>query len=202
MTIRNLRTWFGVGLMVAVAGMLAFGCSQNGGGSADRSPGTDVGRATAHPESPELMERSYGYLLEGDKDFIRMAPNYSTLRPFNPDTSIVVETRSAVEGVASPPADFQEFLYIRLHREMPLRVIVADSTGKGLIVYDFNKLPVGNYTVGSKGWPVPQVELTKDHNWVYVYVVGDTRFRWRERFALDSKRNLVPLAPPAGGAES
>jgi hypothetical protein len=123
------------------------------------------------------------------------------LRPFNPDTSIVVETRSDVEVVARPPADFKEFLHIRLHREMPVRVIVADSTGKGLIVYDFKDLPVGNYTVGSKGWPVPQVELTEEHNWVYVYVVGDTRFRWRERFALDDERNLVPLAPPVESAE-
>jgi hypothetical protein len=139
-------------------------------------------------------------LLEGDKDFIRLAPNYSTLRPFNPDTSIVVETRSAAEHAEAPPPDFQEFLNVRLHREMPLRVIVADSTGKGLIVYDFNDLAAGNYTVGSKGWPVPQLELTKEHNWVYIYVVADTRFRWRERFALDDKYHLVPLAPPVESA--
>jgi hypothetical protein len=62
-----------------------------------------------------------------------------------------------------------------------------------------NDLSVGAYTVGSKGWPLPQIELTQDHGWVYVYIVGDTRFRWRERFALDKKRNLVPLPPPPAG---
>lgn len=177
---------------------LMLGCKQKGGDSG-RHPGTDVGTVAAHPESSELLERSYGYLLHGDKDFVRMAPNYSTLRPFNPDTALVVETRSQVEGIDAPPSDYQEYLHVRVNRGMPVRVVVADSTGQGLIVYDLNDLPVGAYTVGSKGWPLPQVELTQGHNWVYVYVVGETRFRWRERFALDDKRNLVPLAPPPEG---
>jgi hypothetical protein len=188
---RRATRFIGSVLAIAIATALVFGCAENGGSSGDRH----VGTVKAHPESPELLERSYGYLLRGDRDFIRMAPNYATLRPFNPDTSIVVETRSQAEKVDSPTADFMEHLVIRINREMPVRVVVADSTGQGLIVYDMQELPVGAYTVGSKGWPVPQVEQTDGHDWVYIYVVADTRFRWRERFALDDKGNLLPLAP-------
>jgi len=187
----------GIGIAAMTFLLLLAGCSKSGNGSGES---THAGTVEAHPESPELLERSYGYLVKGDNDFARLAPNYSTLRPFSPDTAIVVETRSQAEGISSPAADFSEFLHIRLNRAMPVRIVIADSTGNGLIVYDLAQLGVGTYTVGSKGWPVPQVELLKDNNWVYVYVVGDTRFRWRERFRLDEKRNLVPLAgsPVAG----
>jgi len=182
----------GVGIVTMAFVLLTAGCSKSGNESGGSS---HAGTVEAHPESPELLERSYGYLVKGDNDFARLAPNYSTLRPFSPDTAIVVQTRSQAEGVTSPSEDFSEFLHIRINRAMPVRIVIADSTGNGLIVYDLTQLPVGAYTVGSKGWPVPQVELLKDVDWVYVYVVGDTRFRWRERFRLDEKRNLVPLAP-------
>jgi hypothetical protein len=172
--------------------MLLFsGCSQS-----SNSGGTQhVGTVEAHPDSPELLDHSYGYLVRDDHDFARLAPNYSTLRPFTPDTALVVETSSKTAGIDSPAADYKEYLNIRVHRAMPLRVVIADSTGAGLIVYDLKDQEPGSYTVGSKGWPVPQTELCQGLSWVYVYVVGDTRFRWRERFRLDKDRNLVPLAP-------
>lgn len=184
--------WTGV-LIVAAGCMLLFsGCSQSGNSSGGSQ---HVAAVDAHPDSPELFDHSYGYLVRGDHEFARLAPNYSTLRPFTPDTSLVIETKSQTEGVKAPAADFKEYLNVRVHRAMPLRVVIADSTGAGLIVYDFKDQEPGAYTVGSKGWPVPQVELCKGLSWVYVYVVGDTRFRWRERFRLDKDQNLVPLAP-------
>lgn len=183
--------WAGA-LIAAAACLLVFsGCSQSGNDSGS----TRIGTVEAHPDSPELLDHSYGYLVRNDKDFARLAPNYSTLRPFTPDTSLVVETQSQAAGIESPAADYKQFLHIRIHRAMPVRVVIADSTGAGLIVYDMTEQQPGAYTVGSKGWPVPQIELCKDLDWVYVYVVGDTRFRWRERFRLDKNRNLVPLAP-------
>jgi len=184
--------WTGIVIAAASCMLLFAGCSQSG---SDSSGTQHVGAVEAHPDSPELLDHSYGYLVRDDHEFARLAPNYSTLRPFTPDTSIVIETRSQTEGVESPAADFKEYINIRVHRKMPVRVVIADSTGAGLIVYDLKDQEPGAYTVGSKGWPVPQVELCKDLSWVYVYVVGDTRFRWRERFRLDKDRNLVPLAP-------
>lgn len=191
-SIRHHAVWTGL-LIVAAGSMLLFsGCSQSSNGSGGIQ---HIGTVDAHPDSPELLDHAYGYLVRGDQEFARLAPNYSTLRPFAPDTALVVETKSQGGGIDSPAADFKEHLLIRVHRAMPLRVVIADSTGAGLIVYDFGDQETGAYTVGSKGWPIPQVELSKGLNWVYVYVVGDTRFRWRERFRLDKNGNLVPLAP-------
>jgi hypothetical protein len=180
----------GIGLIL----VLVAGCSQNGGSdAADGSAGRTTERIESNPLSSELFERPYGYLISGDTDFTRLAPNYSTLRPFNPDTAIVVTTHAQEEGLAKPPDDYKDYLHIRVNRAMTVRVIIADSTGAGRIVYEYDELPEGEYTVGSAGWPLPQIDQTKDAGWVYVYVVGGNRFRWRERFTLDENRNLVPL---------
>lgn len=164
------------------AGLVA-GCSSGGGGR------------TADQSSTELFDHNYGYLLRSDPDFVRLAPNYSTLRPFNVDTAIVVEAKSEREGNKSPAPDYEEYMYIRLNRPMNLRVIVGDSTGLGIIVYDFGNMPNGSYSLGSKGWPVPQIAATKSINWVYVYVIGDQRLRDRRQFRLDAKRHFLPMPP-------
>lgn len=175
-------------LMVVLAG-----CGQDGGSDAADGNGNSMGRMDSDPGSSELFERPYGYLIEGDRDFTRLAPNYSTLRPFNPDTAIVVETHSQVEGLETPPDNYQEYVHIRVNRPMGVRLIVADSTGGGRIAYEWDDLAEGEYTAGSQGWPMPQIEQTQDLGWVYLYVVGGNRFRWRGRFALDEDKNLVPL---------
>jgi hypothetical protein len=187
---RNLfRTVFLGLLLVIVAG-----CSQNGGSdAADGNSKASQDRVASKPESTELFERPYGYLINGDQDFTRLAPNYSTLRPFNPDTAVVVTAHSEAEGLNPPPDDYKDYLHIRVNRPMTVRIIIADSTGAGRIVYEYEELPVNEYTAGSVGWPVPQLELTQDLGWVYVYVVGGNRFRWRGRFALDTDKNLTPL---------
>lgn len=188
-----MRHWLAI---VFAAAFLLPGCSQNDSAS---KQGSAMEAVDAKPSSPELLEHSYGYLTKGDGDFRRLAPNYSTLRPFAPDTAIVVETRSEVEGVDAP-ADYNEYLHVRLNRPMSIRLVVADSTGNGLIVYEWDQLPVGAYTIGAIGWPVPQVELLEEHNWVYVYVVADTRFRYRTRFRLDEDRHFVPLIPASNAS--
>jgi hypothetical protein len=115
------------------------------------------------------------------------------LRPFNIDTALVVESKSDREGNKSPAADFEEYLYVRVNRPMNLRIVIGDTTGLGIIVYDFDNVAQGAYTLGSKGWPVPQIEATKTTNWVYVYVIGDQRLRERKQFKLDSKRHFLPM---------
>jgi len=166
--------------LILGAGLVA-GCSSGGGGR------------TADQSSAELFDHNYGYLLRSDPDFVRLAPNYSTLRPFSVDTAIVVESKSEREGNKSPAPDYEEYMYIRLNRPMNLRVIVGDSTGLGIIVYDFENMPNGSYSLGSKGWPVPQIAATKSINWVYVYVIGDQRLRDRRQFRLDAKRHFLPM---------
>jgi len=148
---------------------------------------------SANPESGELMDRAYAYLVKGDADFLRLAPNYSTLRPFSRDTSMVVETESQHRGKTPPPTDFVEFFHVRLNKPMLIRLIIADTTGNGLITYEYPELAVGNYTIGSKGWPIPQIDRTKGLPWVYAYWVGDQRFRARFQFKLDKDRHFVPM---------
>ncbi|HLB30765.1 MAG TPA: hypothetical protein VJN91_04490 [Gammaproteobacteria bacterium] len=179
---RYLFVWPALALC---AGLMA-GCS-----------GGNTGRQVANQSSAELFDHNYGYLLRNDPDFVRLAPNYSTLRPFNVDTAMVVESKSEREGNKTPPLEFEEYMYIRLNRPMNLRVIVGDSTGLGIIVYDFENMPIGFYSLGSKGWPVPQIEATKNINWVFVYVIGDQRLRDRRMFKLDTRRHFLPMLPAA-----
>ena len=143
--------------------------------------------APADPGSTEMLDWSYGYLVVGDPDFTRMAPNYSTLRPFTRDTAFVIETSSEVAGESPPPADQPQYFHVRVNRSLAVRFIVSDSLGKGLITYEFADVPTGNYTFGSKGWPLPQTELTAGHRWVYAFWVGDRRFRARYKFFLDEE---------------
>jgi len=189
----RLKARVGMLVTLAIALLLVGGCSKQGSdGSGDSGPG----RVDANPTSSELFEHEYGYLVEGDADFTRLAPNYSTLRPFNPDSAIVTTTNSLAEGVTSPGKDYKEYLHVNVRRPMTLRVVVADSTGGGVIAYEFENLATGDYTLGKKGWPIPQIDKCKDLGWVYVYVIGDNRFRWRDRFSLDEHKNLTPLGGP------
>jgi hypothetical protein len=191
----NRRFAKGMGVLGAFVVMcIATGCSSGGG---DNGSTSDSSIMPANSSSPELLERKYGYLLKEDRDFVRLAPNYSALRPFAPDTAIVVQSQSEATSQTAPPSDFNEFLHVRLNRAMSLRFIIADSTGSGLVVYEFNDLPIGVYTLGSKGWPQPQIDLTREQNWVYVYVVADTRFRYRTRFGVNRQGHLVPLTDAA-----
>ena len=162
--------------------------------------GGDSGSNTArvgNPSSSELFDRSYGYLLRGDPDFARYAPNYSNLRPFARDTAMVVMTKSEREQAANPPADYLENFYLTIHRPMAVRMIVADSAGSGLISFEFPNLGQGEYTIGAKGWPKPQVDMLSGNPFVYVYFVGDQRFRTRFKLGVDSNKHLTYMPQPA-----
>lgn len=154
------------------------------------------GARVANPSSSELFDRSYGYLIRGDADFARFAPNYSALRPFTRDSAMVVATKSEHEQKTDAPADYLEHFYVRIHRPMTVRMIVADSAGQGLISYEFPGLGEGEYTLGTKGWPKPQVDLVKGNPFVYVYFVGDQRFRTRFKLGLDEKNHLTYMPQP------
>lgn len=163
-------------------------------GGDDSAPGAS---RKANPTSSELFDRSYGYLLRGDADFTRYAPNYSALRPFTRDTAMMVQTKSEHEKVTNAPAGYLEHFYVRIHRGMAVRMIVADSAGLGLISYEFPYLPEGEYTLGTKGWPKPQVDAIANNPFVYVYFVGDQRFRMRYKLGVDEKRHLTYMPQPA-----
>lgn len=163
-----------------------------GGGSGSGS-GSGV---TANNASSELFDRSYGYLIRGDADFARFAPNYSNLRPFTRDTAMVVQSKSEHEKLTEVSADYLEHFYLRIHRPMTVRMIVADSAGQGLISYEFPNLANGEYTIGTKGWPKPQIEMVTLQPFVYVYFVGDQRFRTRYKLGLDEKNHLTYMPQP------
>lgn len=162
--------------------------------------GTGGGARAGNPNSSELFDRSYGYLLKGDPDFPRYAPNYSSLRPFTRDSAMTIQMKSEAEGIANPASDYAESFLIRVHRAMTVRIVVADSSGNGLITYEFPSLAEGNYTLGTKGWPQPQFNAVSGNPFIYVYFVGDQRFRARYKLGLDDKRRLtyMPQPPPAG----
>lgn len=168
-------------------GFLLAACGGDSGSGASR---------TANPSSSELFDRAYGYLVRGDADFARFAPNYSNLRPFTRDTALIVESKSEHEKAQNVPGDYLEHFYIRIHRAMTVRMIVADSTGQGLISYEFPNLTEGEYTLGTKGWPKPQVEKVAGNPFVYVYFVGDMRFRTRYKLGLDEKNHLTYMPQP------
>lgn len=172
---------------------LCFSLAACGGGGNSGSSAERVG----NPSSSELFDRSYGYLLRGDPDFARFAPNYANLRPFSRDTAMVVQSKSEFEKLPEASADYLEHFYIRIHRPMTVRMIVADSSGQGLISFEFPNLAVGEYTLGSKGWPKPQVDMVMGNPFVYVYFVGDQRFRTRYKLGLDSKNHLTYMPQPA-----
>lgn len=178
-----------LGIVVASAvGLAVISCGGGDSGSGGR---------TANPTSSELFDRDYGYLIRGDNDFTRFAPNYSNLRPFTRDTALVVQSKSEREKLSDAPADYLEHFYLRVRRPMSVRMIVADSAGQGLITYEFTNLPEGEYTAGAKGWPVPQIEQVKGNPFVYVYFVGDQRFRARYKLGLDAKYHLTYMPQPA-----
>jgi hypothetical protein len=172
--------------------VLCFAVVACGGGNS----GSGAARV-GNPSSSELFDRSYGYLLRGDPEFTRFAPNYANLRPFTRDTALVVKSKSEVEKLSSASADYLEHFFLHVHRPMSVRMIVADSSGQGLISYEFQNLPEGEYTIGSKGWPQPQVDLVAGNPFVYVFFVGDQRFRTRYKLGLDSKHHLTYMPQPA-----
>jgi len=170
-----------------------FLASCGGGGSDSGSGAPPLG----NPASSELLERPYGYLIRGDADFVRFAPNYANLRPFTRDSAMVVQSKSEFEKLPEASADYLEHFYVRIHRPMTIRMIVADSSGQGLISFEFTNLAIGEYTLGSKGWPKPQVDMVMGNPFVYVYFVGDQRFRSRYKLGLDSKNHLTYMPQPA-----
>jgi hypothetical protein len=158
--------------------------------------GSSGGARTGNPNSSELFERSYDYLLKGDPDFVRYATNYSTQRSYSGDTSLAIQMKSEADGVASPAKSYVESFVLRVHQPTAVRVVVADSAGNSLITYDFAKLAEGNYTLGKKGWPTPQANSVNGNPFVYVYFIGDQRYRSWFKLGLDDKRRLTYLPQP------
>ncbi len=187
-----MRTIYESGTKLILGLAMCFLLAVCGGGDS----GSGVARV-GNPSSSELFDRSYGYLIRGDADFTRFAPNYANLRPFSRDTAMVVQSKSEHDKLSEASADYLEHFYVHIHRPMTIRMIVADSAGQGLISYEFPNLAQGEYTLGAKGWPKPQVDMVMGNPFVYVYFVGDQRFRMRYKLGLDSKNHLTYMPQPA-----
>ncbi len=161
--------------------------------------GLGAGNATA-AEKPagDLLKQSHVYLLRGDDKFGNFAPDYSHTIP-TPDSTIQVEITS-FKPKDSQADDSSQYLTIKLQRPMALRVVVADSTERGLVAYEFVQVPVGGYSFGFNQWPKHLSEKLADQSMIVVYVVSDKRLQRRYKFALDAQHHLVrgTDATPAG----
>jgi hypothetical protein len=151
---------------------------------------TGPGNATAAKKpADDLLKQSHVYLLRGDDKFGNFAPDYSHTIP-TLDSTIQVEIRS-FKPKEPEAGDSAQYLTLQLQRPMALRVVVADSTERGLVAYEFEQMPAGEYSLGFNPWPKHLSEKLSDQSTIIVYVVSDKRLQRRYKFAVDTQHRLV-----------
>jgi hypothetical protein len=74
---------------------------------------------------------------------------------------------------------------------MALRIVIADSTGIGMVAYEFDNVPIGSYTLGVETWPPKLRELLPGRTAINVFFVADTRYQSRFRFDVDPEGRLM-----------
>ena len=141
----------------------------------------------------DLFEQPYVYLLRGDENFGKLAPNYSFTVP-TPDSMFVAESRPLSQKAADSAVDAPQCFSLTLKRSMALRIVFADSTGTGMVAYEFDDLPTGSYTLGVKAWPPKLLELLSGRTALNVYFVADTRYQCRFRFDVNPAGRLMRTA--------
>lgn len=145
--------------------------------------------AFAQSADDDLFESPYVYLLRGDENFNKLAPNYSYTVP-RPESAFQVEMRPLPRKKSDTIADTAHFFAIALDRAMSVRIIFADSTGIGLAVYDFPRMLAGNYTIGAKTWPEKLSELISGRTAINVYIVADAKYQTRFIFDVGPEDQL------------
>lgn len=145
--------------------------------------------ANAQKPGDDLFESPYVYLLRGDENFNKLAPNYSYTVP-TPDSAFHVESRPLLSRKSVNTADTAHFFGITLDRPMSVRVIFADSTGTGLAVYDFPRMLAGSYSIGAKAWPEKLRELVSGRTAINVYFVADAKYQIRFLFDVGPEGEL------------
>lgn len=146
--------------------------------------------AIAQKPGDDLFESPYVYLLWGDENFNKLAPNYSYTVP-TPDSAFKAENRPLPGKKSDTVSDTARFFGITLDRPMSVRMIFADSTGTGLAVFDFPRIPAGEYTLGAKTWPEKLRGLISGRNAINVYFVADTKYQSRFLFDVGLEGQLL-----------
>jgi hypothetical protein len=152
----------------------------------------------AEKPGTDLLKEPHVYLLRGDDKFGNFAPDYSHTIP-TLDSTILIEIKSFLPK-KSKESDSAQYLAIQLQRPMALKVVVADSTERGIVVYEFEQAKQGEFSFGVADWPKHLSEKLADQSTIVVYVVSDKRLQRRYKFALDARHHLVrgTDATPAG----
>lgn len=143
----------------------------------------------AEKPGTDLLKEPHVYLLRGDDKFGNYAPDYSHTIPAL-DSTIQVEIKSFLPK-GSKESDSAQYLALLLQRPMALKVVVADSTERGFVVYEFDQAKQGEFSMGIADWPKHLSEKLADQTAIAVYVVSDNRLQRRYKFSLDAQRHLV-----------
>lgn len=145
--------------------------------------------AAEKKNASDLFKTPHTYLMRDDDKFGNFAPDYShTIPTF--DSTIQVEITS-FRPKETEAGDSAQYLTFKIQRPMALRVVVADSTERGLVAYEFEQAPVGEYSLGLNQWPKHLSEKLADQSMIVVYVVSDRRLQRRYKFALDAQHHLI-----------
>lgn len=143
----------------------------------------------AEKPGTDLLKEPHVYLLRGDDKFGNYAPDYSHTIP-TLDSTVQVEIKSFLPK-GSKESDSAQYLHIQVQRPMALKVVVADSTERGFVVYDFDQIKQGEFSLGIAEWPKHLSEKLANQSAIAVYVVSDKRLQRRYKFSLDAQRRLV-----------
>ncbi len=159
--------------------------------------GNSLPVALAGPKSGgDLFEQPYVYLIRGDEKFQGLAVNYFHTVP-TPDSMFQVTIHPRSKKLSDTLPDAQQYLNISVEHPMALRMILADSSTTNLIVFEFKKLPIGEYTMGEKDWPKPLGEIFASNRRCNVLFAADLRYQGRFRFEVDSNSKMVRIEQPA-----
>lgn len=137
----------------------------------------------------DLFKSPHIYLMREDDKFGNFAPDYSHTIP-TLDSTIQVEIKS-FSPKGSKSGDSAHYVSLILQRPMALRVVVADSTERGLVAYEFEQISAGAYSLGIEPWPKHLNEKLASQSAIAVYVVSDKRLQRRYKFSLDAQQHLV-----------
>lgn len=137
----------------------------------------------------DLFRSPHIYLMRDDDKFGNFAPDYSHTIP-TIDSTIQVDIRS-FKSKDAKSEDSAQYLAFQIKRPMALRVVVADSTERGLVAYEFEQMPAGEYSLGFHQWPKHLSEKLANQSAIALYVVSDKRLQRRYKFSLDAQHHLV-----------
>jgi hypothetical protein len=155
-------------------------------------------RAAKEP-GRDLFELPYVYLLRGDENFAKLSPSYIHTVP-SPDSEFTAECNPLSTTPADSAGDTLQYFALTVKRIMSLRLVLADSSGKGLVVHEFARVPSGEYTLGHAEWPSHVQKLIAGRKGINVYLVADKKLQSRFRFDVNDQgrfsRTVRTIFPP------